>query len=202
MTYYERAVEALIEQQREPSIQFLAEREMEFEVLPIRVLKGLKNGPNYKVKLPQYLIDCSHYEISLANYLLRRSKKNREIFIFESISAQEPAMIRFELASHTSSKEAALVGENLHNWTKYVLSLNRIELNDTKVKLSKKQKEASEASPTKQAVTNLEVDSRSNLDPSRVKVFLPASSPDPLERSVIQEVFKDEGEEHLEEEIY
>jgi hypothetical protein len=73
----------------------LAERELEFEVLPIKVLKGLKNGPNYKVKLPQYQIDCAHYEIPLANYILRRSKKNREVFIYESITAQEPAMIRF-----------------------------------------------------------------------------------------------------------
>jgi hypothetical protein len=66
----------------------MAEHELEFEVLPIKVIKGLKAGPNYKIKLPNYLIDCSHYEIPLAKYLLRRSKKNTQLFIFESLVAQ------------------------------------------------------------------------------------------------------------------
>jgi hypothetical protein len=93
----------------------------------------------------------------------------------------------------------------MHNWSKYVVSLNRIDHLDNKVKLSKKQKEASEASPSKKPkepseaspskrpVTSLEVESRPHLDTSFP--LLPEE-----ERSVIQEVFQEGGEE--EGEIY
>lgn len=90
----------------------------------------------------------------------------------------------------------------MHNWSKYIVSLNRLDHLDHKVKLSKKQKEASEASPTKKPkdqseaspskhpVTSLEVESRPYLDTSF-----------PLigegERSVIQEVFQEGGEEEV-----
>jgi hypothetical protein len=55
----------------------------------------------------------------------------------------------------------------MHNWSKYVLALNRIEPQPTKVKLSKKQKEGSEASPTKQPASNLDINSRTSLSPSQ-----------------------------------
>lgn len=71
-----------MEQQDEPSIKLLAEREVEFEVLSVKVLKGLKNGPSYKIKLSQYIIDCSHYEIPLSRYIMRRSRKSKQTFIF------------------------------------------------------------------------------------------------------------------------
>ena len=72
------------------------------------------------------------------------------------------------------------------------MGLNRIDTLDNKVKLSKKQ--GSEASPTKPIVTSLDIDSRTILDPSRINLFIPQSSPELLERSVINEVFKGEGE--------
>jgi hypothetical protein len=76
--------------------------------LAIKVLKGLKIGPNYKIKLPNYLIECSHYEIPLSKYILRRSKKNQQIFIYESLIQQEPLTIRFEINGYSQSKDTAL----------------------------------------------------------------------------------------------
>jgi hypothetical protein len=55
---------------------------VEFDVLPVKVAKGLKSGPSYKIKLSQYIIDCAHYEIPLTRYLLRRSRKSKQAFVF------------------------------------------------------------------------------------------------------------------------
>lgn len=82
---------------------------MEVESLLIKVIKGLKVGVTYRIKLLPYTIDCSHYEIPLNKYLLRRSKKDSQLFILESLVKQEPHSIRFNLIDSTSLKEQALL---------------------------------------------------------------------------------------------
>ena len=94
-------------------------------MLQIKVVKGLKNGPNYKIQLTPYVIDCSHYSISINGYLLRRSKKNHHLFILESMIKQDPSTIRFELSDYTSLKDQALIARSNRSFTKYILDMRQ-----------------------------------------------------------------------------
>ena len=66
-------------------------------VLDIKVVKGLKTGTAYKIDLGPYHIDCAHYEIPLSSYLLRRSRGEKKVLIFESTVTQEPMTLGFKL---------------------------------------------------------------------------------------------------------
>lgn len=121
------AVAGIADTQKQTSLQVLATEEAEFESLLIKVIKGLKTGVTYRIKLSSFSIDCSHYEIALNKYLLRRSKKDSKIFILESLAKQEPNSIRFNLVDSTPLKEQALLNQSNKNFAKYILSMNQDE---------------------------------------------------------------------------
>ena len=53
-------------------------------------------------------LDCSHFDIDLSTYLLRKSKKDKDVYCFETIIDQEPSTIRFEVPNNSSLKEQIL----------------------------------------------------------------------------------------------
>ena len=63
--------------------------------LEVKLLKGIKiTKKTAKILLRKLSLDCDHFEIDLSTYLLRKSKKENNVFCFETIEDQEPSTIR------------------------------------------------------------------------------------------------------------
>ena len=88
--HYEWAVAHLSEVQKMTSLDHIAlPLNQSDSVVTIKVKKGLKEGPAYKLQLGPYVLDCGgHYEIPLQEYLLRRSRSEKKVLILESIIIQ------------------------------------------------------------------------------------------------------------------
>lgn len=61
MTYFELAVNAATDSEKLTNNSRAQSEESNYDILHIKVIKGLKAGTNYKIKLSSYIIDCSHY---------------------------------------------------------------------------------------------------------------------------------------------
>ena len=65
-------------------------------MLQVKLIKGIKiDNKNVKINLRTMSLDCTHFDIDLSSYLLRKSKKDQNVFCFETIKDQEPISIRF-----------------------------------------------------------------------------------------------------------
>lgn len=107
---------------------------------------------------------------------MRRSKKNKHLFILESIIKQEPPTIRFEIADYSSLKEQTLVNCNNRSFTKYIMDMSRPEdpfpeEKPSRVKLSKDRS----LSPVKASSINIDIE-------SKIRLF------EPVEESVIHDI--------------
>ena len=128
--------------------------------MSINVIKGLRNGP-YKIKLPSYIIDCGHYDIELKHFLLRKSKKHENNFIYEHTKNEDPLSIRFSIADHSERKERILMEFNSSRFVQYILALNEGSSEEKpQIVLNK-----IENSPTHKEYSEINIHSKSNLSP-------------------------------------
>jgi hypothetical protein len=82
----------------------LFEEAWDLQEITVKILKGIKIKDQTKIVLKDLSIDCKHFSIDLSLYLLRKSKKDSNVYIFETITYQEPSSIRLQLIESSSLK--------------------------------------------------------------------------------------------------
>lgn len=99
--------------------------EWELEEVSIKLLKGIKIKEATKIVFKDYSLDCKHFSIDLSRYILRRSKKDQNIYILETIVSQEPPSIRFQLVDNSTLKEKLLYKLKQRVFLKHIDTLNQ-----------------------------------------------------------------------------
>jgi hypothetical protein len=166
----------------------------------VKPLKGLKLKGTARVVLKTFSLDCQNFQIDLSTYLLRKSKKEKDVFCFETVSPQEPSTIRLQVIANSPDAERALTNMGFSMFRQFLEASNKIESSaKVEIKLLKQRQPPSErGTPKNQSSVGLE-----NYEFSKEELK-PVTSGEAEEsgKSLIEELVGKETEEDANEEVY